>query len=44
MYTNKFGNLDKMDIFLETCRLSKLIRGKKKKKKSEQPYNQRLNQ
>ena len=31
MYTNKLGNLDKMDIFLETYRLSKLIRGGKKK-------------
>ena len=43
MYTNKLGNLDKMDKLLETYRPSKLIR-EKKKKKTEQPYNQRLNQ
>lgn len=31
MYTNKLGNLDKMDKLLETYRPSKLIREKKKK-------------
>ena len=30
MYTNKLGNLDKMDKLLETYRPSKLIREKKK--------------